>query len=108
MVEGNLYRQAAWCTSHLRSYKKFLINNIALSDITDEEGKFFKAAGDLAIMFPLLEMSGDRAQYIQEILYIWNDLNALNEHKVKRESQLECERAIRNKQKYERLARGAK
>ena len=57
-------------------------------------------------MFPLLEMSGHRAKFVKEILYIWNDLNTLNEHKVLRDDQLECEKKIRNGKKYDRLILG--
>tara|TARA_R100000234_G_C4966479_1_gene164142 strand:- start:75 stop:833 length:759 start_codon:yes stop_codon:yes gene_type:complete len=105
VVENNLFRQHEWCTSHLRSYKKFLVDNVKPEDLKDEDGNFFKAAGDLALMFPLLELSGDKSQYIGDILYIWNDLNSLNEHKVKRESQLVCERMIRSGNKYSKLVR---
>ena len=93
IIENNLYRDSQWCTSHLRSYKLGLLQNI----------NYFKAAGDLALMFPLLEMSREKAHFVKDILYIWNDLNELNEHKDKRELQLKCEQHIRSLKKYDRL-----
>jgi hypothetical protein len=81
----------------------FLLQKISTEDIKDSDGNFFRAAGDLAIMFPLLEMSGYHAKYVKEILYIWNDLNELNEHKTKRKSQLELEKTIREAKRYDKI-----
>ena len=106
VIDGNLFRQFRWTTSHLRSYRMFLLRNINKEDLLDSNGNFLRAAGDLALMFPLLEMSGHRAKFVKEILYIWNDLNTLNEHKVLRDDQLECEKKIRNGKKYDRLILG--
>tara|TARA_Y100000592_G_scaffold781_1_gene1258 strand:+ start:10546 stop:11298 length:753 start_codon:yes stop_codon:yes gene_type:complete len=103
IIENNLYRDSQWCTSHLRSYKLGLLQNINKNDIIDENKNYFKAAGDLALMFPLLEMSREKAHFVKDILYIWNDLNELNEHKDKRELQLKCEQHIRSLKKYDRL-----
>ena len=105
VIEKNLYREYQWSSSHLRSYKVFLLRSIKPTDLKDKDDNFYKTAGDLAVMFPLLEMSGRNAKYINEILYVWNDLSTLNEHKVKRESQLNCESAIRKSKKYNKLAR---
>jgi glycosyltransferase involved in cell wall biosynthesis len=103
IIENNLYRQSEWCTSHLRSYRLDLLKKVAKKDLLDEEGNYFKAAGDLAIMFLLLEMSGDRASFIGDILYVWNDLNEMNEHKTKRNLQLQSEMKIRSMKKYAKL-----
>ncbi len=72
-------------------------------DIIDENENYFKAAGDLALMFPLLEMSREKAPFVKNILYIWNDLKELNEHKDKRELKLKCEQNIPSLKKYYRL-----
>ena len=69
----------------------------------DEEGNYFKAAGDLALMFLLLELSGTRASFVEDILYVWNDLNDMNEHKTKRNLQLQSEMKIRSMKGYTRL-----
>lgn len=103
VIQNNLYRESEWCTSHLRSYKLGLLQKIKKDDIIDENGDYFKAAGDLGLMFPLLEMSRERAHFVKDILYIWNDLNELNEHKDKRELQINCEKHIRSMKKYDRL-----
>ncbi len=103
IIDENAYRQFKWSSSHLRSYKKFLLDKIDPADLKDIDGQFYKTAGDLAVMFPMLEMSGNNAKFIKEILYIWNDLNDLNEHKDKRTSQLNSEKTIRQSKKYFKL-----
>jgi len=105
VIENNSYRESEWCTSHLRSYKAFLIKELDEKDLKDDTGSFFRAAGDLAMMFPLLEMCGPQAKFVEEILYIWNDMNVLNEHRSKRKEQLMCEQNIRKKRKYKLLVR---
>ena len=103
IIENNLYRQSEWCTSHLRSYKLNLLKKVVKNDLLDEEGNYFKAAGDLALMFLLLELSGDRASFVEDILYVWNDLNEMNEHKTKRNLQLQSEMKIRSIKGYTKL-----
>ena len=103
VIKQNLFRNYEWCTSHLRSYKFGLLQNVKRQDLIDEEGVYIRAAGDLALMFPLLEMSSERSQFIKDILYIWNDLNEMNEHKTKRELQIKNELYIRNMTKYNRI-----
>lgn len=103
IIDNNSYREYEWCTSHLRTYKIKLLQKINKEDLLNEEGDYIKAAGDLALMFPLLEMSGHHSRYINQIMYIWNDLNEMNEHKTKRIEQLECEIKIRSMKPYDPL-----
>ena len=103
VIDNNSFREYKWTTSHLRSYKIKVLKKINKEDLLDENQNYFKAAGDLALMFPLLELCGNRSKYIKDILYIWNDLNEMNEHKTKRIQQLECELKIRSMKKYSPL-----
>ena len=79
-----------------------MFKKIDKANLQDESGEFFDFAGDLAIMFPLLELAGHRSTYIDKILYIWNDLNELNEHKRDNSRQLFVESVIRRKEKYDK------
>jgi glycosyltransferase involved in cell wall biosynthesis len=103
VIQENLFRNYEWCTSHLRSYKFGLLQKVNREDLLDENGVYIRAAGDLALMFPLLEMSAERSQFVKDILYIWNDLNEMNEHKTKRELQIKSELYIRNMTRYNRI-----
>ena len=101
IINKQSYRENTWMSSHLRTYKFKLWNKINQRDLFNEEtGKPIKAVGDQAIMFPLLEMSGHRALYIDDILYVNNRDNPINEDKVNHPFQNDEEKYIRNKIKY--------
>jgi len=102
VIKNNDFRKHEWCTSHLRSFKASLFKKIKKKDLCDENG-FYTITGDLAIMFPMLEMAGERSKYIDKILYIWNDLNVLNDHKKDNAKQIMVERILRGGKKYVRL-----
>jgi len=103
VIENNSYRQFEWCTSHLRTFRSFLYKKIKKEDFLDENKKFFTRAGDLVIMFPMLEMAAEKAFYIDKTLYIWNDISDLNDHKIDHSTQLAIENQVRNRKKYEKI-----
>jgi len=100
IVDNNLYRNYEWSSSHLRTYKYSLWNKINKKDFLDLNNKFYKITCDLAIMFPMLEMAGHKAKYVKEILYTYNVINPLNDHKLNNIEQTRIEKEIRGKQKY--------
>jgi len=100
ILDNNKYRDSAWCSSHLRTFKKHLWSKIDPQDLRDTEGEFFRMAWDLSFMFPMLEMASHRSKYIKDILYVYNVQNPLNDHKVDHKLQLATERYIRSKPKY--------
>ncbi len=103
VIENNLYRSSPWYSSHLRTFKSHLWNRINVDDLRDSDGNFFRMAWDLSFMFPMLEMAGNKSKYIEDILYIYNVQNPLNDHKVDHRLQIMTEGYIRGKQKYETI-----
>ena len=95
-------RKQPWMSSHMRTFKYALWTNIKKRDLLDSEGNFYRMAWDLAFMFPMLEMAGLKSQYIEDILYIYNVSNPLNDHKVDNTYQRELEHQIRSKAPYNR------
>lgn len=105
VIDSNSFREHEWCSSHLRTFKYHLWKKINKKDlINPKTNKFIKAAWDLAFMFPMLEMSGNKAIYIKDIMYIYNRDNPLNEDKVDHVKQINEENFIRTKSKYERIS----
>ena len=100
IIDSSLYRNAQWMTSHLRTFKYHLWSKIDAKDMKDKAGNFYQMAWDLSFMLPMLEMSVDKHRYIDEILYIYNRTNPLNDDKVDHRKQLGFEQEIRNKTKY--------
>ena len=102
IVEENKVRKYHWVTSHLRTFYVHLFTHIKTEDLM-LDGRFFPMAGDLALMFPLVELAGAHSRFIPEILYIYNRANALNEDKVNKVLQSQCENAARNGAVYKPL-----
>ena len=67
----------------------------------NSDDKFYPKCGDLPVIFPMLEMSGQRAHYIERIMHIYNRTNPANEDKVNHQLQLSIESEIRKKPKYD-------
>lgn len=73
---------------HLRVFVKRLINNINENVFKDDVGNWFKAGGDNATFYNIIEQADpDKVVAVQEIFYNYNDLNPLNDYKVHSELQ---------------------
>lgn len=99
IIKQNKFRNFQWCSSHLRTYFASLFKKIKKEDLL-YNGKFFNMAGDLAAMFPMLEMAGDKQSFIPDVLYIYNKYSPINEDKVNRDKQIFFEKTIRSYNKY--------
>ena len=40
-------------------------------------------------MIPMLEMAGKHSHFIPDILYVWNNENPINEHKIEETKQMQ-------------------
>jgi len=82
--------------THLRTFKKELFNKIDKSLFRDENGEHWKAGGDNALFYPLLE-NANNIKCIQRVLMIYNDINPLNDYKINGEEQTKTANKIRDK-----------
>ena len=103
IIKNKLFRTSQWMTSHLRTFKYKLWKGVRREDVLDSDGKIYKMAGDLPVMFPMLEMAEERSFFIEDILYVYNRTNPLNEDKVNHHLQLSIDAEVRRKQVYPRL-----
>lgn len=105
VTDTRTYRRLGqWVTSALRTTKRKLFDKINRDDLKDETGNYYKAAGDLAYMFPMVEMSGlKHMKFIDKVLYIYNDEYSGNERKTDLEKQLKTTYEIRQKPIYDEL-----
>jgi glycosyltransferase involved in cell wall biosynthesis len=95
-------RKQTFTLSHMRTWKSWLWKKIKEEDLKDVSGNYWSVAGDLSFMFPMLEMSGEKHfKYISETLYIYNESNPLNDHKVNMLKVSSIVNVIRNKSEYE-------
>lgn len=97
-------RQVTFTASHIRTWRCFLWRKILIEDLKDENGNYWKVAGDLSFMYPMLEMSGqEHYRFMNEINYVYNAENPLNDHKVNMGDVNSIVNKIRGKQKYDKL-----
>ncbi len=102
VVQSKSYREQPWFTSHLRTFYAGLFKKVKQEDLIFD-GKFFSVAWDQAFLFPMLEMANGHIKFIDQILYIYNQANPLNDFKQQLRYQLYCARIIRSKSKYQPL-----
>jgi glycosyltransferase involved in cell wall biosynthesis len=103
IVRDNLFRMYR-CPSHLRTFYAWLFKRIDVEDLK-EDGRFFEMSSDQAIMFPMIEMAGERHAFLSDVLYVYNRSNAINDNKVDPGLQNRIEAMVRAKPPYQRLNR---
>jgi len=73
---------------HLRVFRKRLLDSIDDSVFKDENGEWFKAGGDNSTFYNIIEQADpEKVVTVQEIFYLYNDTNPLNDYKVNGELQ---------------------
>jgi len=98
------YRRESWVTSHLRTFKYWLWKKIDDKDFRDSSYKYYSMAWDMAIMYPLIEMSGmEKVRFIERNMYVYNDTNPINDFRKNVMQQLTIANEIRNKKPYLRV-----
>lgn len=100
IIKNNSFRKYKWISSHIRTCKKELFEYVKDEDLRDNNtGDYFSFAGDLAAMFPMLELASgikNKIRYIPDILYCYNVGNPINESKVNQKEIDRIENYIRN------------
>jgi len=103
VLQKNAFRKYQWVATHIKTFYAALFHHIKTEDLF-YKGNFFPMAADIAIRFPMLEMaSRGHIKFIDEVLYIYNVANSINEFKVNRDFARECEMYIRAMPPYEPL-----
>ena len=81
--------------THLRTFKKSLLNNINDSKFKDSNGNWYKAGGDGSVFYSLIEAADpNQVKCITDIVYNYNDASPLNDYKVNAEEQNKNAREI--------------
>lgn len=60
-----------WVSSHLKSFKKYLLNNVKDINYRGEDGKYVRRAGDQAVYLPALHRSKKHV-FFPRVLYHYN------------------------------------
>lgn len=102
VIENNEVRYFEDMPSHLRTYYAWLFKKIKKEDFM-HEGEFVPMTCDQAMMFPMMEMAGERYAFISKILYLYNATNTISDHRVNEKCQRDYSKIIRAKERYQRL-----
>lgn len=102
--EGSFKTYHRWLASHLRTFRAKLFLSIPDDVLKNDDNQYFDMAGDGAFMYPMLEMSREKNQFISEILYVYNKTNILSEDKV----NLRKQEFVANQIKQKRILEGLK
>lgn len=103
VINNNLYRKDAWRASQLRTFKYKLWKNIKEEDLKHPDGSWMFPCADQAYMLPMLEMSGGKFHFFDEILYIYNRETPFNTDKGRGKIQRENELIVRSREPYNKL-----
>ena len=84
--------------THLRTFKKSLLNIINDDQFKDSTGNWYKAGGDGSVFYALIEAADpNKVKCITDIVYNYNDASPLNDYKVNGDEQNKNAREIVNK-----------
>ncbi len=101
VVDSNAFRKYAQ-PSHLRTYYAGLFKQVKLVDLM-KNGDFFKMSNDIATLYPMIEMARKHFRFVSTILYIYNDMNILNNHHINWKHQFANARLIKQRKPYEQI-----
>ena len=105
VADVTLVRNKPWRTSHLRTCKAFLLRAIREEDLLDQQGNYYSPAGDMALMFPMLEMATNQhALHIPSYLYYYHEDNPHSDHRLHGAEQRANERWLRSRPPYQPYA----
>jgi len=104
LEDATKIRQEAWKTSHLRTWKVGLWRRIRPESLLGPDGQTFRCAGDVAWMFPMIEMAGnEHSKHLPECNYVYNVDNPTRCGNTRREEQFANARWLRKQEPYAQL-----
>lgn len=100
------FRQTYWRATAIRTFKKWLWDLVDERDFRDPQGNYFRVVEDLAVMFPMLEMSTTaKARHVAEVLLMYNRANPYCAADIMRDETYANTATIRARQPYAPLYR---
>jgi FkbM family methyltransferase len=83
--------------THLRTFRKSLIDSVDDTLFKDTNGEWYGAGGDGSVFYALIEQADPNSvQAVQDIMVNYNDVNPLNDYKVNSTEQNKNAREIVN------------
>lgn len=101
VIDTNTFRKSGQ-PSHLRTYYAGLFKRVQLADLM-LKGDFFKMSNDIATLYPMIEMARHHFKFISTILYDYNDMNELNNHRLNWKYQFANAKLIKQRAPYDTI-----
>jgi glycosyltransferase involved in cell wall biosynthesis len=102
VIKNNTYRSSEWVTSQQRTFYAGLFKRIKKEDFF-YDGDFYPITSDQAYMLPILELAGGKVKFISEVLYVYNNVNPINDYKERVRLQQVCCHHVRSRNQYQSL-----
>lgn len=103
IIESNSFRDFQHLPTHLRTFYSWLFKKIKLEDLL-YMGQFYPMTWDMVMMFPMIEMAGERHRFIPDTMYVYNEENDISDHYVSRQLQAHLAQVVKKKSRYKRLS----
>ncbi len=110
VIQERSFRKHPNVPSHLKTFKAKLFMQIRKEDLIDNDGRFYRKAWDMAMLFPMLEMCApyegeNHSSFIADtVMYVYNFENPIGDCVTGRDKQVQLDSSIRRaKQPYEPL-----
>lgn len=92
---GEAPRQSLWRASHLKTFRAGLVKKLKPADLQKPDGSWCELAIDRVVMYPLLEMAGDRQICSSHVLSVYNVRHSWWAQRSDRERQVELDEVER-------------
>jgi glycosyltransferase involved in cell wall biosynthesis len=103
IVKDCNFRKHDWTASHLKTFYAKLFQKIKKKSLL-MDGAFYDMGGDLAFMFPILEMaSKGHIHFIDTPIYVYRVNNPLNDFRIDQSRLSNIEEHIRSRKQYKPL-----
>lgn len=103
ILDDNNIRPSNMRTSHLRTWMRELLLCVNEND-TKFDNKFQPVCGDLSVLYPMIELAGNKICYIKKENYCYNTTNQNSDAKTNQQLQLKLDDYYRTKcHKYNKI-----
>jgi glycosyltransferase involved in cell wall biosynthesis len=107
--EFSLMRKLPFYVSHIRTFRAGVYHAIEKQDpnfscMKDKNEEFYRCTYDVAIMYPIMEISGyEKTKYNDKSLYIYNRDNPISDDKVRQQLQWEIHQEVLKKPAFKQI-----
>jgi FkbM family methyltransferase len=97
IIAARAFRRDHTHICHPRTFRSRLWYALRRRDLTDPQtGNLLRVGGDIGFIIPMLEMAGNRIQFIQDVVHVYNTTNPISDFRVRADEQQRVNEHIRS------------